>query len=643
MAKSILLEPIRIGTMELSNRFWVPAMGTEAGKGTAELTQQHIDYYVERAKGGFGLITTEVCAVDPSGRSIGGEVGIWNDDNMEAFKKLADGIHKYGSKLSIQLHHCGRETTPDNIYGQQPLGVTGEPCPMYRTIPHEMTTEEIYDLIEKFGDAAVRAKRAGADAVEIHGGHSYLLAQFTSSMSNHRVDEFGGCLENRMRFSKLVIENIKRKAGNSFPVIYRTNGEDWLEGGITRYDAAIMAKYLEDAGADAISVTLRGRTPGNMQWTIPPAAVKPGYSLEVAAEVKKAVSIPVISVGRHTEPYLAEHAIRTGKVDIIAFGRQSIADPHLPNKYAAHRLDELIPCIGCLQGCYQELITNPPLKCLANPLVSREGEKLEKTDSPKKIMVVGGGPAGLVVSWLSASKGHNVTCYEKTEKLGGELRIAAHPPTKGSISHLVGSYITNAKKNGVKFVMNKEVTAELVSQENPDAVILCTGATPACPNIPGIKNVGAVFARDILDGKHFAGQNVLVIGGGLVGAETANFLGEHGRNVTVLEMLDTLVKEDISPVRMYLLDSLERHNVTSITSAMVKEFIPGGVVYTKDNKDTTLDGFDTIVLAMGYKAYNPLEEAIKDSVKELYVIGDAKQARNALRATEEAGTIALKI
>jgi 2,4-dienoyl-CoA reductase-like NADH-dependent reductase (Old Yellow Enzyme family)/thioredoxin reductase len=618
-------------------------MGTNLANKDGSVSRRFIDYYAERAKGGFGLVTIEVTAVDPLGKAIMNEPGLWCDEQIEGYRKVMEECHKYGAKVSVQLHHCGRETSPDKIGGHQPLAVSSVPCPLYRAMPHELTTEEIYDLVEKYGDTAFRARMAGADAVEVHGGHSYLIAQFTSQSSNHRVDEFGGSFENRMRFSKLVIENIRRKAGTDFPMLYRVGGSEMVPGGNNVYEAKIIAQYVETLGVNAIHVTY-GRTAGAIQWVLPTANIHTGYSLEAATEIKKGLSIPVISVGRHVEPFIAEDAVRTGKVDMIAFGRQSMADPHLPNKYAANQLDLLIPCIACLQGCGASVGRNDGLECLANPFTGREGEtRISPAGKSKKVMVVGGGPAGLSAAWICAQRGHQVTCYEKAAKPGGEFRIAGHPPTKGVIIHLVGNYINICKKSGVIFKLNTEVTASLVEREAPDAVILCTGSVPLIPKIPGIEDTGAVTAHDVLDGRLLVGQKVLIAGGGSVGIETADYLGEHGRTVTVVEMLNDVATDEVYTTRLYLLERVAKHGTKIITGAKIEKFINGGVIYSKDGGQVTADDFDTVVLAMGTKAYNPLEDALKGKVKEVYVVGDACKARKALEAIREGADVALKL
>jgi NADPH-dependent 2,4-dienoyl-CoA reductase/sulfur reductase-like enzyme len=511
-------------------------------------------------------------------------------------------------------------------------------------MPRELTTEEVYNLIEKFGDAARRAMDAGFDAVEVHGAHGYLIAQFMSPYSNKRIDEFGGDFMNRMRFPVEVVKNIRRKVGSGYPIIFRFSGDERVPGGRTIDESRMVARVMEEVGVDSLHVSTG--VYGSMPWLIAPSAVSPGYNVYASEEIKNVVNIPVIAVGRINEPLMAEDILEDGKADMVSLGRESLADPELPNKVAAGLTEEISPCIGCMQACVGYLFDPNYLKisCLVNPFTGREGElKVEKAEKPKKVMVVGGGPGGLEAAWVAAKRGHKVTLYEKENVLGGQYRIGAIPPAKQDILKAIRYYITMGKKYGAEYKMGIEVTEDLIMKENPDVVILATGGVPLVPNIKGIDNPKFVKAVDILEGKKEAGMNVLVVGGGMVGVETADFLGEHYHNVTIVEMLPEIARDEQDAVKYFLMERLNKYGVKAITSATVKEFLDDGVVYEKDGKEEKLTGFDTIVLAMGAKAYNPLEEKIKGKVSEVYVVGDAVKARKALEAIEEAARVAVKI
>lgn len=639
----VLLSPVKIGTMEVRNRFVVPPMGTNFANPDGSVSKQLIDYLAARSKGGYGLIIVEVTAIDPLGKAIPWQPGIWDDKFVPGWKELVDEVHKYGAKIVVQLHHAGRQTTHE-VIGSQPVAPSPIPCPVDREIPRELTTEEVYDLIEKFGDAAVRARDAGFDGVEVHGAHGYLIAQFMSAYSNKRIDEFGGDLTSRMKFPVDIVKNIRAKVGNGYPIIFRFSGDERVPGGRTIDESRVVAEKMEKAGVNALHVSTG--VYGSIPWLIAPSAVPPAYNVYAAEEIKKVVKIPVIAVGRINDPNLAEDILEGGKADLVSLGRESIADPELPNKTAAGMINEISPCIGCMQACVGYLFDPKYLKisCLVNPFTGREGElKIEKAAAPKKVVVVGGGPGGLEAAWVAAKKGHKVTVYEKEEVLGGQYRIGAIPPTKQDILKALRYYITMGKKYGVEYKMGVEATEELILEENPDAVILATGGVPLMPNIKGIDNPKFVKAIDVLEGKKEVGMNVLVVGGGMVGVETADFLGEHLHKVTIVEMLPEIAKDEQDAVKYFLLKRLNEYGVKAITGATVKEFLDDGVVCEKDGKEEKIAGFDTVILAMGAKAYNPLEEKIKGKVPELYVIGDAVKARKAVEAIEEGARAAVKI
>jgi 2,4-dienoyl-CoA reductase-like NADH-dependent reductase (Old Yellow Enzyme family)/thioredoxin reductase len=643
MEFSELLSPIKIGLMEVKNRFVVPAMGTNFANPDSTVSQQFIDYWVARAKGGWGLITTEVTAIDPLGKAIPAEPGIWDDKFIPGWKKLADEVHKYGCKIAIQLHHAGRQTTHD-MMGSQPVAPSPIPCPLDKDMPRELTTQEVYDLIEKFGEGARRARDAGIDAVEVHGAHGYLIAQFMSAYSNKRMDEFGGSLSDRMKFPVEIVKNIRRKTGNAYPIIFRMSGEERVAGGRTIDESRVMARLMEEAGVNAVHVSVG--VYGSIAWIIPPAPVPVGFNLYAAAEIKKSVLVPVIGVGRINDPLMAEDALRTGKADMVALGRASLADPELPNKVASGELEAISPCIACIQGCVGYVFdpNHGKASCLVNPFVGREGElKIKKTDAPKKVMIIGGGPSGLEAAWIAAKRGHRVTLYEKENVLGGQLRIGGIPPTKQEILKALKYYIYQGKKYGVEFRLGVEASPELVAAEKPDVVILATGGVPLVPNIKGANNPEIARAVDVLEGKRTVGEKVLIIGGGMVGAETADFLGEHGHHVTVLDMLPEIGMDMAVSVKLFLFERLKNSGVCSITNAKVKEIIDDGVIYEKDGKEEKLQGFDTIVMALGVKAYNPLEKELKGKTSELYVLGDAVKPRKAIDSTAEAAEIAVKI
>lgn len=635
-----MFTPIKIGPVTVPNRFIVSPMGNNFANTDGSMSDKSLAYYSERARGGFGLITFEATVVDKRAKGGSRKPCLYEDSTIESFKRVIDACHEAGSKVSIQLQHAGAEGNA-KVAGYPLKAASAIPAAVGRDTPIAITNSEIYELIELYGDAAVRAKKAGADAVEVHCAHGYLISSFLSPRTNKRVDEFGGCFENRMRLPRLIIENIRKKVANSMAIICRINSSDEIDGGLDVHDSAAIAAYLEECGVDAIHVSRAVHLRDEYMWA--PTIVHGGFNAELVTEIKRAVNIPVIAVGRFTEPYFAELLVREGRCDLVAFGRQSLADPQTPKKAATGHLEELTPCIACLQGCVCNMYKGNPITCLANPILGREAE-VKPAKVNKKIMVVGGGVGGMLAAWVAAMRGHDVTLFESTSKLGGQMRVAAYPPGKGDITNLVRSYIVKCKHYGVKIRMNTKITSDMVKAEAPDVVILATGAVPLVLNIPGIKDSGVIHGVDLLDGKESCGSKVLVVGGGMVGCETADFLAERGHDVTVIELRDEIGADVISEHRKFLMKDFDEYKVKSITGAKVAKFFKGGVAYTlADGIEHEIKDFDSVVLAMGSRNYDPLSEKVKKIVNETYVIGDAVKARRALDATREALEVALKI
>jgi len=622
-----LLKPIKINKMTVKNRMVMPAMGTLYGNEDNTVSGRLIKYIEARARGGVGLIILEYTAVAPGGRAAVSQLGIWDDRFIDGLREIANVAHRYDVKVGIQLHHAGRASAPE-VCGSQPAG----PSPVAgitREVPKELTGDEINEIVMAFSKAAGRAKAAGYDFVEIHGAHGYLISQFMTPYANKRTDDYGVNLDGFLRFPVEVAQAVREEVGPDFPVLFRISAEEHVEGGKTLKDSVYMAKRLAEAGVDALHVSsglLESR-----KWIITPATVEPGLNVSAAEAVKAAVNIPVIVVGKIHTPGLAEEIIKSGKADMVALGRALLADPEFPNKVAAGRWDDICMCVHCLQGC-----SIRPVTCIQNPELGREGKyELKQAATARNVLVIGGGPAGLEAARVALSRGHRVTLYDKEKSLGGLVGIASVPPYKSDLRGVIDFRISQVANFGVKVVLGKEVTIEDIKMMKPDAVVLATGGVPIKPNIPGIDGENVVFAWDVLKGSVNVGDNVLVVGGGGVGAETADYLATQGKKVTIIEMLEKIAAEMPSVSRLDLLERLRP--VTVMTSTRLLNIGAGEIIVESHGQTSALAGIDTVVLAIGSRPVNVLAEKISSEEPEieLHVIGDALSSRNIQHAIAE--------
>ena len=637
-----MFSPVQIGTVTVPNRFVVPPMGNNLANTDGTLSDRSLSYYQARAKGGFGLITIESTVVYREAKGGPRKPCLFSDDTVESFRRVADACHAYGAKVSIQLQHAGSEGN-SALTGYPLKAASAMPASAGREIPEAVSNEEVYRIIECYGDAARRAQQAGIDMVEVHCAHGYLVSTFISQRTNNRTDEFGGCFENRMRLPRLIIENIRRKTGGNLPILCRINACDEVEGGQSVQDAAAVAAYLEqECGVDALHVTRAVHLHDEFMWA--PGVTHGGFNADLVTEIKRAVSVPVIAVGRFTEPQYAELLVKQGRADLIAFGRQSIADPELPAKARNGQLETLSPCIGCLLGCVPNMFAGKPITCAVNPYVGRECE-LTPAPEKKRVTVVGGGPGGLYAAWACAVRGHQVTLVEKANELGGNFRIAAYPTGKGQLTEAIRSMIVKCQQAGVDLRCGVEADEMLLRSLAPDAIILATGSTPLILPIPGLSDCGCVTAQDMLDGKAQMGKRVLVVGGGMVGCEAAEYLAERGHQVAVIEMKDVIAADVTPENRRYMFENFEENHVLLRPGAKVTQFYADGVDYAlEDGTSGSLRGYDNIVLAMGSRSNTALKETAEKVAGQVLVIGEAAKAPgNAVLATGDALEAALKI
>jgi 2,4-dienoyl-CoA reductase-like NADH-dependent reductase (Old Yellow Enzyme family) len=525
-----LWEPFHIGRMELKNRVVMPPMVTRYASDDGFVTERTKDYYGARARGGPGLIIVEATYVHRQGWAFANQIGISEDKFIPKLSELTDTVHKHDAKIAIQLHHGGRQAR-EALSGLQP--VAPSPIPMAGgEMPRGMTVEEIADTVTYFAEAAQRAKQAGFDGVELHAAHGYLIDQFLSPISNKRKDEYGGDLRCRARFLLETIAAVKETVGEDYPVWCRMDGKEYGAEGITLEDAQETARLAQDAGLVAIHVTAWGpATPINRTTPTFTSAILE----ELDEGIKKAVSIPVIAVGRIT-PEDGERMLREGKADLIAIGKAMLAEPEWANKVASGRQDDINPCIICNE-CRDDLrdLTVVGIRCAVNATLGREREsEIVPAAKAKKVLVVGGGPAGMEAARVAALRGHQVTLWERESRLGGQLIQAAIPPYKDRIAPLYKYLGAQLAKVGVKVQLGKEATAVAVAEFKPDAVVVATGVKPFVPDIPGLDKAQVIQAGDVLEGKAKVGKKVAIIGGEVVGCETAEFLADQDKEVTVM-------------------------------------------------------------------------------------------------------------
>lgn len=636
--------PLQLGPVEIKNHFIVSPMVMNCCNEDGTTTEKWIAYHEEKAKGGWGLIITEDVAVDPTGRTYQFLPGLWADYQIESHKRLTERVHAAGAKIFAQIFHGGRQTQ-QWITGQQVWAPSPIPCPVKKEMPHEMTTQEVDDMIEKFGDAAYRAKLAGYDGVQIHGGHGYLITEFASSYSNKRIDKYGGNFMNRMRFPVEIVKNIKAKCGDDFPIDYKISGEEQVEGGTNIEDTKAMAMVLEEAGITSLNVSVGVYESWYMQ--VPPSVMGHGWLTKYSSEIKKVVNIPVTTVGRINNPLVAEAIIKSGKADACYMGRASLADPHMPNKAMAGHFEDIIQCIACLQGCSGQIDAVPAKHggCTLNPRTVMEDEwKIEEAPVKKRVVVIGAGPAGCEAAIVMAQRGHDVTVYDRNDRIGGMYRIAAIPPWKGEIIDFIRWQATQMEKLGVKVVLNADVTKDMIADMKPDAVVVATGYHQFVPPFPGKDREFVIASNDVLDGKADVQGKIAVIGGGLVGAETANYLATHNDDVTIIEMLPEIAGEEPGSMRKFLMESYEEHHVDIHVNTAVQTINEDKTITVKVGGERKLLGpFDYVLTAVGLHGNTELKDVLEDIVPEVKYVGGALQRGNALDAIREGYKAGLEV
>jgi len=642
-----LFDPLRIGAMDVKNRLVMAPMGTNLASLEGKVTPSLVSYYQARARGGVGLIITDDTTITSSAIYHPHGLRLDQDPLIQSWKELTQAVHVYGAKIAPQLVHPSFNA-PSVFSGVQPVAASSIPSRRFREIPRELTVEEIKEIVRQFGEASRRAQEAECDAVQIHCAHMHhLLGGFLSPLYNKRTDTYGGSLEGRLRLPLEVIQHIRSKVGPGFPILVRISGDEFLPGGQSLEESKQIASLLVEGGVDAIQVS--AGTGNNFWVVVPPTGSPEAPNAFLAEQIKKEVNVPIICVGRIHHPWAAENLLRSGKADMVAMGRALVADPELPNKAARGDWDEIAPCVGDSM-CLTYVQMEERIRCLVNPMAGREEEgPIPPAAIAKNVLVIGGGPAGMEAARVAAMRGHRVTLIERASKLGGQLLVASFPPMKQEYTCLIQYLSHQVKKAGVKVELNREADLALVSSLRPETIIVATGAVPFIPrDIPGFNRECVLTAWEVLAGRSLVGPKVVVVGGGKVGCETADFIAHpaddltpKGNQVTIIELQENIALDEKSMARSLLIRRLKEKGVGIILGGKVIEILQDGVKYVKEGREEALRGMNHVVLAIGAVSENTWAQRITGI--PTFVIGDAKHPRNALESIAEGWEIGRKI
>ncbi len=639
-----IFEPVKIGSIEAKNRLTMTAMGSSFSE-NGYCTEQFIEYMTARAKGGWGIIVTELCRV--TDESLNPIMGLYEDGQIASYQKMTEAVHAYGTKIFVQLMHSGRREFRS---GRKDESLPIAPSPIAimpnAEAPREMTHEDIEIVIDQFTQAAIRAKKAGFDGVELHGGHGFLLNAFMSPLANKRLDEYGGSITNRTRIVVEIIKSIKVACGEDYPVTIKISTKDYVDGGLEIEENKAIAMILEEAGIDGITCS-QGTAFANSNCASNPTYQVPAANfIENAKAIKSVVNIPVTAVGRLNDPEVAKMVLASTDIDIIGMGKAALADPEYPNKLKANRVDEINRCIGCLQGCLHEKGKTGELHCMVNPFLGRELEykNLPPVARQKKVYIAGGGVSGCAAAIAAAMRGHRVTVFEQDDVLGGQWRAAMMALGKTAFSQYLIYQQKQMQLLGVEIKLSTPLTAQIVANDKPDTVLVACGGKQIISDFAGMEKVKVISAVDVLLGKAAYGKNVIVWGGGLTGLEAADHMAFYGSKVTLLKGRNLPLATEVHPnVRYYLLEGLKSRNVNVYTGTKLIEVVEDGVIIDHNGEQVKLNAIDTIVMARGVQAEQSLYDQLKDGEAEVILIGDAAKVKDGYQNIYEGFSAGIKL
>lgn len=637
-----LFQPIKIGTMNVKNRLVMPPMGVHFGVDEeGNCTEQLWEYLAARAKGGTGMILIGGAAVDPSGIEGHNLPRLWDDKFIPALKKTAAAVHRYNAKIGIQLLHAGAQSQYSNKVA--PSAVPS--LSMVTGIPRALTIKEIKEIVEAFGEAALRCREADFDFIELHAAHGYLVSGFLSPRSNLREDEYGGSFENRIRLPLEIIRKMNERTGGEYPIGIRVNGDDYVDGGWILEDTKRFAPILEKEGVAYLHVS--AGVYGANVLSVPSMYVEQGCFTHLAEQVKKEVSIPIITVGRIKRPEFADQVIKEGKADMVAMGRAHLADPDIANKAKSGDFNDIRPCVGCCLGCIGNVQKGQAASCVINPEVNREYilKNQKSVSRPKKVLVVGSGPAGLAVARMAAVKGHKVVMCDQNGHIGGMLSVAALPPGRFELMELIRYFERELNKLGVEIRLNIDLNQELIESINPDTVVLATGSLPEIPQIEGLldNEMDVHTVVDVLRRDSVVNGRVIILGGSQAALEAADFLSEMGKKAIVLNRGQHYAEEMASNDRYYLRERLKRNDIRLYKNVTIKKFLPKGVFFTSGEGEIRLEDFSDIVIADGMRSNKEATNLFQNLNIGVHVVGDAKSPRTLLESIGEADELGRSI